>query len=103
MKLRRPPEFEGFQIGAVAAAVLLSFGIRMLVASANPALSRSVLDAMHYVIRQGGFGIRLQMSRIYVSWAAVASSAIPGMILLFLGLRLGAWVFKTRAKSTEQC
>lgn len=89
MKAIRDFSFRGFYIAAVAAAILLSYGIELLVATVRDPLSGLIVDAVNFVIRAGRFDVvSLQQPRF--SWEIVAYTGVGALVALVGGFWLGA-------------
>jgi hypothetical protein len=89
--MRRASIIERFQIGPVLTGLLIAAGIEMLIAALSWPFALVIVDAINYVIRVGRFEV-VGPGSIYISWFLVATSAIPGIVVLLCGLRLGAWL-----------
>ena len=101
--VHRGPTFEGFQIGPVAAGLLIAAGVEMLIAALSRPCAWAFVDVVNYIIRVG----RLQVvgpGPIDVSTVLVAFSGVPGIVVVLCGVGLGAWLCprETGASSNSQ-
>jgi uncharacterized membrane protein YfcA len=96
MKAMRESSFNGFYIGAVASALLLSYGIKSAVAAASDPLTAGISAAVNWMIH------RFQLEALYlptdtVPWLIACYTGIGAVIAILLGLRLGMWVKRKSA------
>ena len=89
--------FGGFFVGPVAAAVLLAYGVQLLVATVLDPLAALVVDSLNFVIRTGGFGATPLPSWQF-SLILTAYTGVGGTAALLIGLRLAAWVAERKTQ-----
>ena len=88
---RQDVAFDGFQAGAVFAALLIAGGVEGLVTTISWPLAGVVTEVINYLIRTG----RFQMSTLSPSslpWFLQCVGAASGLLALLCGLGLGAWL-----------
>jgi hypothetical protein len=85
--------FRGFYIGAIASALLLAFGIELLVATIQEPLAVAVTGLVNWVIRIGRFGAA-PIPPEYSSWIMIAYTGVTAVAVLLAGLKLAAWTTK---------
>ena len=93
--------FRGFYAGSVAAAVLLLYGIQLIVATARDPLTALAIGAVNLVVRAGRFDVLL-LAPYHFSWAIAAYTGISGLTVLFVGIRLAAWVHRQTVKELSR-
>jgi len=102
VKLRRGFPFRGFQIGAVAAAILLSYGIEELAATASTPLTTAIIGGADYVVRQ----LRLNVSPLALPepppWILYGYEAIIGVAAILTGLGLALWATKADSQRSPK-
>jgi protein-S-isoprenylcysteine O-methyltransferase Ste14 len=91
MKAMQKSAFNGFYIGAVASALLLSYGIESAVATASDPLTAGISAIVNWIIH------RFQLEALYLPTDTVPRviacyTGIGAVIAVLLGLRLGMWV-----------
>lgn len=89
--MRKGSIFEGFHVGPVLAGILIAAGIEMLIAALSWPLAWVIVDAANYVIRVGRFEV-VGPGPVHVSSFLEAVAAVPAIVMLLCGLRLGAWL-----------
>lgn len=89
--------FVGFFVGPVAAAVLLAYGVELLIATILDPLAALVVDSLNFVIRTGGFGAA-PIPPWEFSVLLTAFTGVGGAAALLIGLRLAAWVAEDKTQ-----
>ncbi len=82
---------KGFHIGPVVAAILVAEGMMMLMAALSWLFESLIVDAFNSIVRLGRFEI-VGLKEIPISWLLISMSAVPAIVLVFCGIRLGAWL-----------
>jgi hypothetical protein len=96
MKAMRDFSFRGYYVAAVAAGILLSYGIELLVATVRDPLAGWIVDAINFVIRVGRFDV-VSLEHHQSSWEIAAYTGVGALVALVAGFWLGAWAGKTDA------
>ena len=89
--------FGGLFVGPVAAAVLLAYGIQLLVATVLDPLAALMVDSLNFVVRTGGFGAA-PIPPWQFSLLLTAFTGVGGTAALLIGLRLAAWVAERKTQ-----
>jgi hypothetical protein len=83
--------FEGFRVGPVLAGILIAGGIETLIAAFSWPFAGVMVEAANYVIRVGRLDV-VGPGAVHVSSFLEAVAAVPAIVILLCGLRLGAWL-----------
>jgi hypothetical protein len=92
MRVQRRIVPAGFNVGAIASAVLLAFGIASIVSMLEEPVAAAIVPVIDWIIHAGRFDV-MTLSET-VPWPLTIYSGVSGIIFLVVGIKLAAWVTK---------
>ena len=93
--------FSGFQIGSLAAGILVAVGIETLIAGISWPLSVWISDAIQYVARVARLNL-VGPGPVNYSPILLVYTIVTGIIVLLCGIRLGAWLSDGRVTKSSK-
>lgn len=92
MRTRRRIVYAGFNVGAIASAALLAFGIVSIVTMLEEPVAAVVEPVINWIIHAGQFDVMTLSETI--PWPLTFYYGISGVIFLVVGIKLAAWMIK---------
>lgn len=92
MRTRHRIVHAGFNVGAIASAVLLALGIGSIVTMLEEPVAAVVVPVIDWIIHAGRFDV-VTLSET-IPWPLTVYYGVSGIIFLLVGIKLAAWVTK---------